>query len=593
MAQGKLTAEQNEQYFSIRLDPYKLHHSKGMEHRAVCPLHGGGNPSQFWVNVAEGNWCCFSCGEKGGSAFSLEMKMLASELNRPPMADEVSAKLEELLGVPFKRRVHPDAPAARDGRQFPWDRRQAQDKYVYTDEIGNEQFTVWRFVFRNGSKITPVDRPCDCHLNPEAECPNACYAERVGNMNGVRRVLYRLPDVMQSILCFIVEGEKNVKDLSRALSEYIRKRGHFPLGGLHVDRVAVTTNQGGAAGWKKEYGYGKHFFRKVVIKLGDNDGPGRLHDQAVCADVARYARELFTLELPVGEGEDISDYLERNTIEDFLKLLPNRKEYRTSMPADSRFTAQLEHRKVLEEVENLQGDSTQVDWLVEGIIERGSRGLIVAPPKTGKSLFFLEVAICLASNIGFLGKRAYGRRVKCAVISREDGPVIVKRRIRQLAAGHHLHLADLRHHLLVNSVQQTERFLVDRDEDVTEMAEWLKSHGIEFVVVDVLNRLHTKQENSSDEMTKVMQQFDRLAALSGAQVCVIHHTNKGGGVKGSTSIEGWADYVFSLDKFEGTEDVKVLSVRTKSSVAVQPRTMRYWQSDDEMVSRIVPVQARA
>lgn len=589
---GKMAPELNEQYFAVRLDPYKLHHSKGMEYRAICPLHGGGNPSQFWVNLAEGNWCCFSCGEKGGSAYSLEMKLLAAELNRLPLADEVTAKIEEITGTPFKRRIHPETPVQREGKgKFPWDRRQAQDKYVYTDEIGNELFTVWRFQFRNGSKITPVDRPCSCNSNPDAECPNKCEGGRIGNIDGVARVLFRLPDVMQSILCFIVEGEKNCKDLSRALAEYIRRRGHFPLGGLHVDRVAVTTNPGGAAGWKKEHGFGKHFYRKVVIKLGDNDGPGRLHDQAVCEDVSRYARELYTLELPVNEGEDISDFLERNTIEDFLQLLPQRKPYETKIPADKLIKDGLRPRVVLDEVENLEG-SDRIDWLVEGLIERGSKGLIVAPPKTGKSLFFIEVAICLAANIGLLGRRSYGRRVKCAIISREDGSVVVKRRVQQLAAGHNLSLADLKRFLLVNTQQLTDRFHIDRDDDLQEMAEWLKCHGIEFAVIDVLNLLHTKQENSSDDMTRVMQRFNLLAEMSGAQICVIGHTNKDGGVKGSTAIEGWPDWIVRLEAWEGTEDTKLLHVRTKSTGAIPSRMVRYWKSDDDAVSRIMLVQPR-
>lgn len=113
----------------------------------------------------------------------------------------------------------------------------------------------------------------------------------------------------------------------------------------------------------------------------------------------------------------------------------------------------------------------------------------------------------------------------------------------QLAASRGLTQAEVDRFLFVNTEEQSSRFKIDRDEDLREMADWLKSSGVEFVVVDVLNRLHDKQENNSDDMTRVMQRFDELAALSGAQVCVIGHTNKGGGVKGSTAIEGWADYV--------------------------------------------------
>jgi len=133
-----------------------------MEHRSRCPIHDGSNPTQFWVDFAEGNFCCFSCGEKG---------------------------------------------------------------------------------------------------------PSACFCS---NMTSEKRGL--------------------------------------PLGAMTLDRVAVTTNPGGATAWKREYGYGRYFTGKVVIKLGDNDGPGKLHDRDSCADIATHPLKTFTLELPVSEGEDVSDF---------------------------------------------------------------------------------------------------------------------------------------------------------------------------------------------------------------------------------------------------------------------------------------------
>lgn len=115
---------------------------------------------------------------------------------------------------------------------------------------------------------------------------------------------------------------------------------------------------------------------------------------------------------------------------------------------------------------------------------------------------------------------------------------------------------------------------------------------VEFCVIDVLNRLHDQQENSSDDMTRVMQRFDELAQKAGCQVCVIHHTNKGGDVKGSTSIAGWADYIATLTQNADDESVKVLGLRTKLSGQVVPRTIRYWQSEDQTISRIQVVQMK-
>jgi KaiC/GvpD/RAD55 family RecA-like ATPase len=587
----KLTAQQTEQFYRVRLDPFKIRHSRGMEHRSICPLHKGSNPSQFWVDIAEGNYCCFSCGAKGGSAYAFEMAFLQSQ-GQSPNHDDVQRSLEEVLGTPFAQRTYPEVlqPGVRKG----WDRRQARDFYRYTDELGEELFTVWRFVDRTGRKLTPADRPCPCTKNPDAECPLGCADGRVWSTKGVRRVLYRLSDVIQSSLVFVVEGEKNANDLSRTLAEYIRLHGGFPLGNLTVDRVAVTTNPGGASAWKKEHGFGRYFFGKVVIKLGDNDAPGRMHDQQACEDIAPHALKLFTLALPVGEGEDISDYLAAHSVDELLKLLPSRKEWALPKPKNAVIAEPLEEKPLLVKPSELaEGDGISgADWLVEGLIERGTRGLVVAPPKTGKSLLFLEMVLCLATRQSFLGLRPYERTVRCAVISREDGPTIVHRRLSQLALGRGISMRELDQNILINTVKQSSSFKIDRKGDVDEMASWLKVMGVEFAVIDVLNRLHDQQENSSDDMTKVMQSFDELGRLAGCQVCVIHHTNKAGGVKGSTSIEGWADYIARLEQHPDDDAVKTLFLKTKLSGTVMPRTIRYWQSEDQKQSRIQLVEQR-
>ena len=315
---------QIESYYLTRLDPYRLRHSKGMEYRSRCPFHAGDNVTALLTHLDEGHFRCFACGVKGGSVFAFEMEMQRLELGFVPEVSIVNAAVEKVVGTPIVERYYPEPVREVKGG---WDRSKARARYLYVDEIGNEVMSVWRFLSRDGGKMTPPDQPCHC--NPDAECPNQCEGGRFWGAQGARRVIYHLPDVMQSSLVFVVEGEKNADDLNRAIAAYIRTKGGFQFGGVFLDHIATTTNLGGATGWKKEYGYGPYFFGKTVIKLGDNDGPGRKHDADVCADVSRFARELFTLDLPVGEGEDVSDFLEQNDVTELFKLLPNRKPHTT------------------------------------------------------------------------------------------------------------------------------------------------------------------------------------------------------------------------------------------------------------------------
>jgi putative DNA primase/helicase len=114
------------------------------------------------------------------------------------------------------------------------------------------------------------------------------------NLGDVRRVLYRLPELLAAkhdTPVFVAEGEKDVDALTR-------------LG------LCATTNAGGAGKWRPEYSDALKG-RQVVI-LPDNDDPGRRH----AADVARalhgVAAGVKVIELPgLPDKGDVSDWLAR------------------------------------------------------------------------------------------------------------------------------------------------------------------------------------------------------------------------------------------------------------------------------------------
>jgi len=83
------------------------------------------------------------------------------------------------------------------------------------------------------------------------------------------------------------------------------------ISSLAVDfRPAWQLHEFGAVRWpgKKEFGHGKFFQGKVVIKPGRQYGPGRQHDEDACTDIASYALS-FSTSAPGSRGTRYSDYL--------------------------------------------------------------------------------------------------------------------------------------------------------------------------------------------------------------------------------------------------------------------------------------------
>ena len=108
------------------------------------------------------------------------------------------------------------------------------------------------------------------------------------NIKGVRKVPYRLPEVIAAEEVFIVEGEKDV--------ECLRQWG-----------LTATCNPGGAGKWSDEYS--KFLMGKRVVILQDDDEPGRKHARAVAKSVARYAAEVRIIP-PFPNAKDVTEWRE-------------------------------------------------------------------------------------------------------------------------------------------------------------------------------------------------------------------------------------------------------------------------------------------
>ena len=147
--------------------------------------------------------------------------------------------------------------------------------YTYYDEDGMPIYQVLRYepkTFKQ-RRITP----------------NGKY---IYNMNGVRRVLYKLPEILAANLdqwLFIVEGEKDADNLMK-------------IG------LLATTCSGGAKKWHLTDSQALNG-RKIAI-VPDNDHVGKEHALDVAKDLIKRVKEIRIIELPdLPPKGDVSDWL--------------------------------------------------------------------------------------------------------------------------------------------------------------------------------------------------------------------------------------------------------------------------------------------
>lgn len=164
---------------------------------------------------------------------------------------------------------------------------QPQAHYPYLDEAGTLLFRVVRKV------------------------PKGFYQQRpdgkggwLNDLKGVRRVPYRLPEILPAPVVYVVEGEK---DADR----------------LHAGGLVATCNAGGANKglWTSEHA--QHLAGKAVVVLGDNDEKGRAHVARVIKSLVGVASSIKVPQLDgLPDKGDVSDWLDAgHTIDDLRELV--------------------------------------------------------------------------------------------------------------------------------------------------------------------------------------------------------------------------------------------------------------------------------
>jgi hypothetical protein len=143
--------------------------------------------------------------------------------------------------------------------------------YDYTDEHGELLYQTVRFEPKDFRQRRPGPR-----------------GEWIWK-KGRRQVLYRLPEVLEAPIVFVVEGEKDV--------ETLRSHG-----------FVATTNAGGAkAPWLPAFT--DSLRGREVILIPDNDPPGRTRVLTIAHALLGAAARLLILELE--DGKDVTEWFTR------------------------------------------------------------------------------------------------------------------------------------------------------------------------------------------------------------------------------------------------------------------------------------------
>lgn len=173
-----------------------------------------------------------------------------------------------------------------------------------------------------------------------------------------------------------------------------------------------------------------------------------------------------------------------------------------------------------------------LDFVLPGLLA-GTVGALVSPGGAGKSMLALQLAILVASGqdiAGITGGKAYPQG-DVVFLAAEDPAVAIQQRLYSLAK--YIPDPDVRMHI---SERLTIEPLLGKQPDISnpEWSRYIKqmAEGKRLMILDTLRRFHTRDENSSGEMSQVLGEMESGTASTGCAYIFLHHASKSAAMNG-------------------------------------------------------------
>ena len=217
-------------------------------------------------------------------------------------------------------------------------------------------------------------------------------------------------------------------------------------------------------------------------------------------------------------------------------------------------------------------------FILDGTIEGGDKGSIIAKSKERKSFFALQLAICVAAGRPFLCWDV-PRRCRVLLVQFEIKATHFQRRFRFMTGALGFNKLNLGDRLAVVNARGWGH---TGPGAVAEIGTMAKRHKAELIVIDPYYKIAEGDENAARDMKPTLAAFDRLAE-TGAAVLYVHHDAKGdagaraiqdrGAGSGVTGRDD--DFRFVLCPHDSEQGGAVLETMRRNFKPQDPVTIRW------------------
>ena len=122
-------------------------------------------------------------------------------------------------------------------------------------------------------------------------------------------------------------------------------------------------------------------------------------------------------------------------------------------------------------------------------------------------------------------------------------------------------------------------FRLDEERCLATLEEYILAEKLSIVIMDVFNRLHSKDGNKAEEVIPILAALDGIRTRTGSTILIDTHFKKGLGddvgsqgqrISGSVGLHGWSECSIYLDWPKGQPGQAILNFESKEFAPRDP-----------------------
>jgi|GEM_PF-2511507 len=419
-------------------------------------------------------------------------------------------------------------------------------KYPYRNEKGTLLYWICRF---------------EPGLNGEKKAIRPCRPSGLKwGIGDMRRVLYRLPEIIDAKHVVLVEGEKDCDSL--------------------VDLGFLSTAFAFGAGGFKSGEYTKSLAGKTVYVLFDNDETGIKKAKEVAGCLKGVATSVRILEVDgMQPGWDITDYLHHHGKQTTAQAITTAISKSTEYIEDNKTDTSVGTIEVVSfaEIEKREFEDNPI---IKGLLDEKETLIVAGDSGVGKSILLNQITLDLAHPPvdGLWGLFNIPNPVPSVIVQSENSAKAQNKRLRMLFADN----ANMRigsAQVFIARLQGGDdiRFVGDlaSTKFQGQLCEAITLTDAKLIVIDPLISYHDADENSNMEMRNALDCLQiYVLDRTGASAIICHHFNKQGETRGASAIRDWTANLLLLEvvkkQNDGSAVIKVTHDKARNFPQVKP-----------------------